>query len=54
LPWHSRIPCDTIIYLWRFEPGSQNGKPVDVQIIVSIPFKLPHDPALRQNNYYGK
>jgi TonB family protein len=25
---------------WRFRPAGRNGKPVDVEAVVSIPFRL--------------
>lgn len=29
---------------WRFRPGTRNGVPVDVEIVVHVPFRVPRSP----------
>jgi TonB family protein len=26
---------------WRFRPGTRNGVPIDVEIVVHVPFRVP-------------
>jgi TonB family protein len=28
---------------WRFRPGTKNGTPVDIEAVVRVPFKVPHN-----------
>lgn len=28
---------------WRFRPGTKNGKPVDVEAVIRVPFRVPRD-----------
>lgn len=29
---------------WRFRPGTRNGVPVDVEVVVRVPFRVPRAP----------
>jgi len=29
---------------WRFRPGTRNGAPVDVEVVVRVPFRVPRAP----------
>ena len=28
---------------WRFRPGTKNGVPVDVEAVIRVPFRVPHN-----------
>ena len=34
----------TALEKWRFRPGTRNGNPVDVEVVVRVPFRVPRAP----------
>jgi protein TonB len=34
----------TALEKWRFRPGTRNGVPVDVEVVVRVPFRVPRSP----------
>jgi TonB family protein len=33
----------TALTQWRFRPGTKDGRPVDVEAVVRVPFKVPRN-----------